>query len=128
MNSRGYDWEAIRRDYPLEAIVAKSIKLRSSGATKVACCPFHTEKTPSFHVYPDNSYHCFGCGAHGDVIDFVAGIEHIEPAEAIRTHGDQFAAEVLAGSLQEGAPADPEGLHTVSDEELGLRIWFRRAT
>ena len=84
MNSRGYDWEAIRRDYPLEAIVAKSIKLRSSGATKVACCPFHTEKTPSFHVYPDNSYHCFGCGAHGDVIDFVAGIEHIEPAEAIR--------------------------------------------
>ena len=34
-------------------------------------CPFHKESTPSFFIYPDNSYYCFGCGAHGNAIDFV---------------------------------------------------------
>ncbi|WP_375503713.1 isoleucine--tRNA ligase [uncultured Jatrophihabitans sp.] len=49
-----------------------------------------------------------------------------EPAEAIRTHGEQLAVEVLATSLTEGAPSDPESSYSVSDDELGLTIWLRR--
>lgn len=42
------------------------IALVKSGERWKACCPFHSEKTPSFVVYPDGSYYCFGCGVHGD--------------------------------------------------------------
>ncbi|CAN5119247.1 hypothetical protein BH09PAT1_BH09PAT1_4000 [soil metagenome] len=38
---------------------------------RMTLCPFHEERTASFVIYPDNSYHCFGCGAHGNAIDFL---------------------------------------------------------
>lgn len=47
-----------------------------------ARCPFHNEKTASFRVYTDGTYHCFGCGAHGDVITFVMSIQKISFSEA----------------------------------------------
>lgn len=45
--------------------------IRIVGEKKQTLCPFHEERTPSFVIYPDNSYHCFGCGAHGNAIDFL---------------------------------------------------------
>ena len=50
-----------------------------------------------------------------------------EPAEAIRTHGEQVAGEVLASTLTEGAPADESSTYSAGDEELGLTVWLRRA-
>ena len=47
-----------------------------------ACCPFHSEKTASFRVYKDGTFHCFGCGAHGDVITFVMKMQGITFKEA----------------------------------------------
>ena len=47
-----------------------------------ARCPFHNEKTASFRVYPDGTFHCFGCGAHGDVITFVMKIQNISFSDA----------------------------------------------
>lgn len=82
--SMAIDFDAIRRDYPLETVVAKVVQLRRSGANKVACCPFHTDKTPSLVLYKDHTYHCFGCGAHGDVLDFVAGTQRTSISGAIR--------------------------------------------
>lgn len=72
------DFDKIRRDYPLPEIAAQSgLKLDKDGNEFRACCPFHSEKSASFTIYrPAQSshfkYHCFGCGAHGDVIDFVS--------------------------------------------------------
>jgi phage/plasmid primase-like uncharacterized protein len=80
----GYDFDAIRRDYPLESVVSKVLPLRRAGGNKVACCPFHADRSPSFVVYKDDSYHCFGCGAHGDVIDFIAESQKLTVNEAIR--------------------------------------------
>jgi phage/plasmid primase-like uncharacterized protein/KaiC/GvpD/RAD55 family RecA-like ATPase len=77
-----FDFEAIRRDHPIEAVIGKTVKLRRAGKYQAGCCPFHPDRTPSFVVYED-SYHCFGCGAHGDVIDFVANLQHMRPADAI---------------------------------------------
>lgn len=46
-------------------------QITRSGDKRRTLCPFHNEKTASFFIYPDNSYYCFGCGVHGNAIDFV---------------------------------------------------------
>jgi len=66
------DFNAIRARHPLpEYCQKRGIELRGNSTSRqfVGLCPLHPEKTGSFHVYPDNHYHCFGCGAHGDVTD-----------------------------------------------------------
>src|SRR5664279_5320901 len=56
-------------------VIERSVPLKKAGANYVACCPFHSEKTPSFSVSPTKQfYHCFGCGAHGTAIGFL--MEH----------------------------------------------------
>lgn len=59
------------REVPIENLVEGSFERTGIGLKKM-CCPFHNEKTPSFIIYQDNSWHCFGCGAHGlNAIDFI---------------------------------------------------------
>src|SRR5438067_8514471 len=54
------------------SVVDRYVPLKKAGANFAACCPFHTEKTPSFTVSPSKQfYHCFGCGAHGTAIGFL---------------------------------------------------------
>ncbi|MGB2105252.1 MAG: CHC2 zinc finger domain-containing protein, partial [Glaciecola sp.] len=56
-------------------IVDSRVKLKKAGKNYQACCPFHNEKSPSFTVSAEKQfYHCFGCGANGDVIDFLKDI------------------------------------------------------
>lgn len=68
-------------------VVERYVALRKTGANFSACCPFHSEKTPSFTVSPAKQfYHCFGCGAHGSAIGFVmqySGIGFIEAVEEL---------------------------------------------
>jgi len=54
------------------------------------CCPFHMEKTPSLKLYPDGSWHCFGCGASGTVIDFVSKLFDLSPLDAVRKINQDF--------------------------------------
>ena len=73
-------------------IIDARVKLKKAGRNYQACCPFHNEKSPSFSVAPDKQfYHCFGCGAHGNVISFLMDYDRLEFVEAIeelaRTHG-----------------------------------------
>lgn len=66
------DLAAIKRSVRLSDIVGQSVQLRPDGREFKGCCPFHTEKTPSFTVNDEkNFYKCFGCGAYGDVYDFL---------------------------------------------------------
>ena len=68
-------------------VVERYITLKKAGANYQACCPFHSEKTPSFSVSPSKQfYHCFGCGAHGSAIGFVmqyAGLGFVEAVEEL---------------------------------------------
>ncbi len=67
----------------MEEVARRYTHLRRSGRTFVGLCPIHTEKNPSFHVYPDGHFHCYGCGAHGDAADLVAAVEGISRKKAI---------------------------------------------
>lgn len=70
---------------PIESTIGNYINLLRRGKDYVALCPFHSEKTPSFHVYTDTqSFYCFGCGAGGDVITFTKKIENLEYIETIK--------------------------------------------
>ena len=60
------------------------IRLLKSGKNFKALCPFHDDKSPSFYIYPDEKrYHCFGCQADGDFIDFVMKLENVTFKEAV---------------------------------------------
>jgi DNA primase catalytic core len=70
--------EAIRAGNDIVVVVSEYVRLKKSGVQLVGLCPFHTEKSPSFSVHPSKQvYHCYGCGAGGDVFRFVQEIERI---------------------------------------------------
>lgn len=67
------------------SLVSSYVSLKKSGSGYMGCCPFHREKTPSFHVSSDKQlYHCFGCGAGGSVIQFVMAAENLDFPDAIK--------------------------------------------
>ena len=69
----------------ITSVISSYVNLRRSSRNLVGLCPFHSEKSPSFTVFPETqSYYCFGCGAGGDVITFVRNIENLDYPEAVR--------------------------------------------
>lgn len=84
--------EAVRERAHIEEIVGQHVTLRSAGVGSMkGLCPFHDERSPSFHVRPQvGRYHCFGCGEGGDVIDFVQKVDGLGFSEAV---------EYLAGKV-----------------------------
>ncbi|HCB90532.1 MAG TPA: DNA primase [Ruminococcaceae bacterium] len=84
-------------------IVSAYVSLKRSGKNLVGLCPFHSEKTPSFTVYPDTaSFYCFGCGAGGDVITFVRRIENLDYMEAIRFLAQRVGMKVPENRADDG--------------------------
>lgn len=75
--------EELKQRCDLEEVVGSYVQLRRAGANLSGCCPFHSEKTPSFTVFPDRHFYCFGCGAGGDVISFIMRQENLDYAGAI---------------------------------------------
>ena len=84
MIPREYIDEVVRRS-DITEVVSSYVQLRHRGRTHTGLCPFHSEKTPSFVVYPETqSFYCFGCGAGGDVITFVRKINNLDYVEALK--------------------------------------------
>jgi len=82
--------EEIRARTDIIGLVNARVPLKRMGSTFKACCPFHKEKTPSFHVNPARqTYHCFGCGAHGDVFKFLMTQDGLSFMDAVRTLADR---------------------------------------
>lgn len=77
--------KAVRDAVPIDAVVSEYLQLRNAGGGNLkGLCPFHDEKSPSFHVSPAKGlYHCFGCQEGGDTVDFVMKIDHLSFAETI---------------------------------------------
>ena len=94
--------QELRDNNEIVSVIENYVELKRSGATYSCRCPFHSERTPSFHVYPDTqSYYCFGCGAGGDVITFIRTIENLDYIEAVR-----FLAQRAGMSMPEDRDDD----------------------
>ncbi len=79
----------------IEEVVGDFVTLKRRGSSYVACCPFHNEKTPSFHVTPAKGiYKCFGCGKAGSAVGFVMDYEHMTYPEALRYLARKYNIEV----------------------------------
>ena len=104
--------DEIRARAPLEGAIARRVRLVRRGRESLGLCPFHKEKTPSFTVNEDKGFfHCFGCGAHGDVIGFVMRDEGLTFPEAV---------ERLAGDAGLALPARDERTEARERERLSL--------
>lgn len=87
----------------IEHIVSGYVQLKKKGRYLSGLCPFHSEKSPSFFVYPQTqSFYCFGCGAGGDVITFIRQIENLEYMEAVRFLADRCGMTVPQDSEDDG--------------------------
>jgi DNA primase len=90
------DITAIRDKVRIEDVVGDYVQLRRAGADSMkGLCPFHDEKSPSFHVRPNHGhFHCFGCGEGGDVYAFLQKIEHVSFVEAVELLADRIGHTV----------------------------------
>ena len=117
--------EAVHNMSDIVSIVGEYTKLtKRSGNDWWGCCPFHNEKTASFHVDGDKKfYYCFGCHASGDVIKFVTETEKISYADAVRSLAKRAGIEVTyAGGDMAERPKD-EG-----KKDLYIDLYERTAT
>lgn len=90
------DIEEIKSKLDIVDVIASYVPdLKKAGANYKACCPFHSEKTPSFTVNPSlQIFKCFGCGKAGDVIEFIKEVEHSDFAEALQVAAEKAGVEL----------------------------------
>ena len=86
----------VRERSPIDEVIADYVQLKSAGGgQKKGLCPFHDEKSPSFHVTPSKGFfHCFGCQASGDVIAFLMKIDHLSFTETIERLADRMGYQL----------------------------------
>ncbi len=89
----------------MQALVGAYVSLKRAGANLSGLCPFHSEKTPSFTVFPaDGSFYCFGCGVGGNAITFVRRIENLEFTEAVSFLARRAGIRIPEASLRSEGP------------------------
>lgn len=108
---RREDVEAVREQTRIDEVVGEHVTLKSAGAGSLkGLCPFHEERSPSFHVRPlVGFYHCFGCGEGGDVISFVQKAEHLSFAEAVERLAARLGYELQYEDDHGGARREDGG-------------------
>lgn len=109
------DITSVKERTSIEAVVSEHVTLRPAGIGSLkGLCPFHDEKSPSFHVRPSaGSYHCFGCGVGGDVISFVMEMEHLTFSETVERLAAKLGMELRyeeGGGPRSGRPGSANAL------------------
>ena len=93
--------QLIKEKVDIVQVISQYVSLQKSGSGYKGLCPFHSEKTPSFHVNPVlKFYHCFGCGASGDVIKFVQEIEHLSFRDAVMRLARQVGIDIPISTVK----------------------------
>jgi DNA primase len=112
----------LKAEISIVHLIAATLTLKRQGPVYVALCPFHGERTPSFTVYPDH-YHCFGCGARGDALDWLMRTRRMSFREAVQALGgrDAPAATGLASATVQDVGRGTSG--AAWRQERARRIW-----
>lgn len=122
MISREFN-EQIREKSNIVEIISEYVNLQKVGSSYRGLCPFHLETSPSFYVSPARKmYHCFGCGASGDVIKFVQEIENISYFEALKKLGERIGIEVSFTEEDKWRSSYYE-LYKKLQEEYKIALW-----
>ena len=115
-----YFLEQLRERINIVDLISRSVRLQRRGSEWIGLCPFHPEKTPSFHVVPDKQfYHCFGCGAHGDGLKFLREHHNLPFLEAVQELADMAGLDMPA--------RDPERQKHEDKREKLIEIMDRAA-
>lgn len=117
-----YDLEEIKARFTLSEVIGQAMPLRRAGSEHIGLCPFHGERSPSFTVSDrQRFYHCFGCGAHGSVIDWMVNTRNMSFAEAVRELAHAVGVEALGvGILPERKAKANEAFK--DEEERAARL------
>jgi DNA primase len=92
-------------------VIDRRVPLKKAGQNYQACCPFHSEKTPSFTVSPTKQfYHCFGCGAHGTALSFLMEYEHMSFPDAVAALAQDSGLQVPESTHEPDRPKPPPAL------------------
>ncbi|WP_085900031.1 DNA primase [Kiloniella majae] len=115
--------DELRARVPVSGVVGRKVKLTKRGREFSGLCPFHNEKSPSFTVNDDKGfYHCFGCGAHGDVITFVTETEGLSFPESVERLAEQAGLQVPKATKEEAERSKKRAsLYDVMEE---VAKWF----
>ncbi len=118
--------QQIREHADIVETIGGYVELRRAGSQWKGLCPFHREKTPSFHVHPGRQgWHCFGCGKGGSVIDFIMGIEKLEFPEAVELLARRLGIE-MPSRAERRDPAVAKESERKRDALLRLNHWALR--
>jgi len=115
--------DEIRSRLNLSDVIGRRVKVTRAGREFKACCPFHNEKSPSFTINDDKQfYHCFGCGAHGDVIGFVMRYNNLSFMETVEQLSAEAGLQMPKIDPKAAVQAEKSrGLHALMDEACQ---WF----
>src|SRR5207237_2371213 len=110
--------DRVKQQADIVRVIGDYVRLKKSGQNFTGLCPFHSEKTPSFAVHPVKQiYHCFGCGAGGDVFKFVMEMDKCDFMEAVRTVADKLGI-VIRRSRERSAEERREQQQRITLVEL----------
>ncbi|MCA9609436.1 MAG: DNA primase, partial [Myxococcales bacterium] len=118
----------VRDRADIVALVREYVDLKRAGTSLKGLCPFHNEKTPSFHVHPDRGFfHCFGCQVSGDPITFLMRIDGLSFPEAVRALAERVGVEITdlddeEASAAKQARARRERLLSVLESAAGFFV------
>ena len=115
--------DELRMRVTLSGVIGRTTRVIKAGREYKACCPFHNEKTPSFTINDEKGfYHCFGCGAHGDVIRWMTDQRGLSFMDAIKELASEAGMEVPAPDPRAAKKAEQQaGLHDVM---AATQDWF----
>jgi DNA primase len=121
--------DEVRARADIVEVIGRHLTLKKSGNGFWALCPFHNEKTPSFHVEPERQiYHCFGCGEGGDLFGFRMRVESLEFPEAIRVTAREVGIEIVESGGPSGQSSKLARANEVALEYFRSALGQREGT
>ncbi|UFW26287.1 DNA primase [Chlamydia trachomatis] len=109
--------ETLKHSIDIVSVLGEYVHLKRSGADYKACCPFHDEKTPSFIVYPTRGhYHCYGCGEHGDAINFLMKQQGYSFSEAVLFLAKKFHVDLVVRTRETSGQDSKDSLRRINRE------------